>query len=177
MQTTAPSTQRAETSALWAVGWFSTWRSARAPRATGRERDGHDGSKPQPPTNRGVYAEELRLTAWGGARCELAVQTTAPSTQRSVRALWAVGWFATGRRVRAPRATGLESDGHDGPKPQLPTWRGVCARSLGQRRGVERVASWPRRQLRQVPNAQCMLCGRSAGSPRDEARGGRAPRD
>ena len=51
------------------------------------------------------------------------------------------------------------------------------ARSLGQRRGVERVASWPRRQPRQARSAKCMLCGRSAGSPRDEARAGRAPRD
>ena len=69
--------------ALWAVGWFSTRRSARAPRATGRERVSNDGSKPQPPTRRGVGAEEPRPTAWGGARRELATQTTAPSTQRA----------------------------------------------------------------------------------------------
>ena len=46
-----------------AVGWFSTWRSARVARATGRERDGNDGSKPQPPTERGVGGEEPRPTA------------------------------------------------------------------------------------------------------------------
>ena len=49
--------------------------------------------------------------------------------------------------------------------------------SLGQRRGVERVASWPRRQLRQARSAQCVLCGRSAGSPRDKARARHAPRE
>ena len=108
-------------SALWAVGWFSTGLSARAPRATGLERDGYDGSKPQPPTMRGVCAKEPRPTAWGGARRELAAQTTAPSPQRAVRALWAVGWFSIGRSARAPRATGLERDGYDDSKPQPPT--------------------------------------------------------
>ena len=94
-------------SALWAVGWLSTWRSARAPRATGLERDGYDGPKPQPPTWRGVGGEEPRPTAWGGARRELAAQTTAPSTQRAeTSALWAVGWFSTWRSARAPRVTG-----------------------------------------------------------------------
>ena len=39
--------------------------------------------------------KEPRPTAWGGARRELAAQTTAPSPQRAVRALWAVGWFST----------------------------------------------------------------------------------
>ena len=55
----APSTQRAETRPLWAVGWFCTWRSARAPRATARERDGNDVPKPQPKeTERCVGGEE-----------------------------------------------------------------------------------------------------------------------
>ena len=76
----AKHTQRAVTSAPWAVGWFFTRRSARGPRATGRKRDGYDGSKPQPPTERGVGGEEPRPTAWDRARCELAAQTTAPST-------------------------------------------------------------------------------------------------
>ena len=39
-------------------------------------------------------------------------------------------------------------------------------RSLGQRRGVERAASWPRRQPRQARSAQRqVLRGRSSGSP------------
>ena len=50
-------------------------------------------------------------------------------------------------------------------------------RSLGQRRGVERAPRWPRRQPRQVRGAQCMVRGRSAGSPWGGARAGRAPRD
>ena len=51
-------------------------------------------------------------------------------------------------------------------------------RSLGQLRGVEHAASWQRRQPRQARSAQRqVLCGRSAGSPRDEARARRAPRD
>ena len=96
------------------------------PRATGLENGDYDGSKPQPPTWCGVGEQKPRPTAWGGARCEFAAQTTAPSTQRVVRALWwAVGWFSTGRRARATRATGLERDGYNGSKPHPPTWCGV----------------------------------------------------
>ena len=123
-QTTTPSPQRA-VRALWAVGWFSTGRSARGPRATRLKRNGYDGSKPQPPTWRGVGAEEPRPTAWGGARSELAAQTTAPSPQRAVRAPWAVGWFSTWRSARGLRATELERDGYGVSKPQPPTWRSV----------------------------------------------------
>ena len=138
----------------------------------------YDSLKPQPPTKRGVGgAKEPRPTAWGGARCELAAQATASSPQRAVRPLWAVGWFSTGLSAHAPRATGLKSDGYDDPKPQPPTGRGFDARSLGQRRGVEHVASWPRRQPRQTRSAQCVLCGWTAGSPRNEARARHAPRD
>ena len=43
-------------------------------------------------------------------------------------------------------------------------------KSLGHRREVERVASWPRRQPRQVRSAQRVLRGRLAGSPRGDAR-------
>ena len=49
---------------------------------------------------------------------------------------------------------------------------------MGQRRGVERVASWPRRQPRQARSAQRqVLLGRSAGYPRGGARARRASRD
>ena len=51
--------------APWAVGRFSTGRSARGPRGTGLESFGHGVSKPQPPTWRGVVEEEPRPTAWG----------------------------------------------------------------------------------------------------------------
>ena len=53
----------------------------------------------------------------------------------------------------------------------------VCARSVGQWRGVEHAASWLRRQPRQARHsAQCVLYGRSAGSPPELARAPRATR-
>ena len=107
----------ARSACLVGGGCLSTGRCARALRATGLEKGGYDGSKPQPPTRRGGGGEESRPTAWGGALRELAAQTTAPSTQRAVRALWAIGCFSTGRRARRPRATGLERDGYDASKP------------------------------------------------------------
>ena len=59
---------------------------------------------------------------WGGARRELAAQTTVPSTQRAeTSALWAVGWFSTRRSARGPLATGLEGNGYGGSKAQPPT--------------------------------------------------------
>ena len=149
----------------------------RGPRATGLERDSYGDSRPQPPAGRGVGAKKPRSTAWGGARRELAALTTAPSPQHAMRALWAVGWLSTGRSARGPRATGLDWDGDGDPKPQPPAWHSVCGRSLGQRRRMEHVASWLHRQPRQVRSAQCVLCGRSADSPLDEARSRRAPRD
>ena len=79
-------------------------------------------------------------------------------------------------RARAARHV-TKKNQYDGVELQPPTWRGIRLRSLGQRRGMERVASWPRRQPRQARSTQCVLCGRSAGYSRNEARGGRAPRD
>ena len=133
-QTTAPSTQRAVCT-LWAVNRFSTGRRARALRAKGLKRGGHDGSKPQPPTRRGVGEEVSRPMTWRGARHELGAKTTAPSTQRAVRALWAVGCFSTGRRARRPRATRLEktattlrSHNH---RPGAVWWRSTSANGVG----------------------------------------------
>ena len=204
----------------------------RAPRATGRERVSNDGSKPQPPTRRGVGAEEPRPTAWGGARRELATQTTAPSTQRAesrgsvggrlvlhvtkraraarhgtrtsqqrrfeaaaadtARCRWrgasanGVGWSAPrvghadnrakhaarrdkwlrGRSAGSPRDEALPRRGPRDENETATTVRSRsrqhCAvsvqRSLGQRRGVERAASWPRRQPRQARSAQRAAC-------------------
>ena len=48
--------------------------------------------------------------------------------------------------------------------------------SLGQRRGMERVARWPQRQPRQVRHRARVLRGRLAGSARVEACAGRATR-
>ena len=58
------------------VGRFSTGRSPHEPRGTRFRSHGHDVSKPQPPTRRGVVEEEPRSTAWGGARPTLAATTT-----------------------------------------------------------------------------------------------------
>ena len=92
-------------------------------------------SKPQPPTRRGVVRKEPRPTAWGGARRELAAQTTAPS--RAARSACSVGGRLVlhGLSARAPRATGLERGGYDGSKPQPPTKRGSVPGSSSN--GVE----------------------------------------
>ena len=99
-----PSTQRA-VRALRLVGWLSTGLSARAPHATGLNRDGYEGSKPQPPTGRGVGAKEPRSTARGGARRELDAQTTAPSAQRAERVLCGRAAGSPPDLVRARRAS------------------------------------------------------------------------
>ena len=67
--------------APWAVGQFSTRRSARGPIGTETERYDHGVPKPQPPTCRNVGEEEPRPTAWVGACPELAAKITAPSPQ------------------------------------------------------------------------------------------------
>ena len=179
-QTTAPSTQRAETSALWAVGWFSTRRSARAPRATGRERVSNDGSKPQPPTRRGVGGEEPRPTAWGGARRELATQTTAPSTQRAETSGSVGGRLVlhVTKRARAARHGTRTSQQRRFEAAAANTAR--CRRRGASANGVgwsaPRVGHADNRAKHAARREQG-LCGRSAGSPRDEARARRAPRD
>ena len=98
-----PRQVRQRTRAPWAVGWFSTGRSARGPRATGVKRRYHDVSKPQPPTWRGVGEEEPRPTAWGGARRALAAKTTTPSPP--ARACSVGGWpvLHGAKRARAAR--------------------------------------------------------------------------
>ena len=79
--------------------------------------------------------------AWGGARPALAAKPTTQSPQRAVRAPWAVGWFSTGEARGGARATEQESFGYGVSKPQPPTERGLGARSVGQRRGVEHAAT------------------------------------
>ena len=113
--------------------------------------------------------------AWGEARRKLAAQTTTQSSQRAVRAPWAVGWFSTGRSSRGPRATELACYGYGVLKPHPPTWRGVGEEEPRPTVGSGASPRWPCRQPRQVRSAQCVLRGRSAGSPRGEARAGCAP--
>ena len=47
--------------------------------------------------------------------------------RQRARAPWAVGRFYTRRSTRGPRGTGFKHCGHEVPKPQSPTWRGVGA--------------------------------------------------
>ena len=99
---TAPSPQLA-VRALWALGWFSTGTSrARAARHGIRKRRlrRFEAAAADRARNR---RQEPRPTAWGGASRELAAQKTAPSTQRTARAPWAVRWFSTGRSAHGPR--------------------------------------------------------------------------
>ena len=79
-----------------------------------------------------------------------------------------------GRRLvlEGRRTTGIEHSGHDVPKPQPPTWHDVDEEEPRSRRGMERVARWPRRQPRQVRQRARTLravgwfsTGRSARGP------------
>ena len=74
-----PRQVRQHARALWAVGWFSTGRSARGPRATEFVSICYDILKPQPRTWRGVVEEEPRPTAWGVACPALTATTTTQS--------------------------------------------------------------------------------------------------
>ena len=68
----------------WAVGRYSTGRTARGPLVTRFERGGHDLPKLVPPTCRGVGAVEPRPTALRGVRLLLGHNTTMPSPQSGV---------------------------------------------------------------------------------------------
>jgi len=65
--------------APWAVGRFSTGRSACEPRSLRFGSYGHDVSKPQPPSMLSVAEEKPRPMMWGGAHPALAAKTTTPS--------------------------------------------------------------------------------------------------
>ena len=151
---------------------------ARAPRATGLDRNCYDGSKPQPPSKRGVGAKEPRPTDWDEARCEMAAQSTTPSPQRAVRALWPVGWFFTGLNARGPRATELERDGYDNPKPQPPFGRGFGEEqprpmAWGGARpalAAKTTTPSPRRAVRALWAVRWFSTGRSTGVARHGTR-------
>ena len=140
---------------------------------------GYGVSKPQPPTWRGVGEEQRRPTVWGEARLALAAKKQKPRhvRQQRARALWAVGWFSTGRSARGPRATEFKPFGYDLSKPQPPTWRGVVEEEPratvcgGARPALATQTTTP------SPPARTCSVGRSAGSPRGEANAGRAPRN
>ena len=104
------------------------------------------------------------------------MRTTAPSAQRADGVLCGLSPCSPPdlmRALRAPRdykdkATTVRNNSRR---------RGAVSmeKRVDQRRGVDRAASWPRRQPHQARSAQCVLCGRSAGSLSDLARPCRAP--
>ena len=119
--------------ALWAVRWLTTGRSARGPRATEFKRSFYGVSKLQPPTWRGVVAEEPRLTAWVGARPPLR-PTRWPLDNHakfaSVHVLCGQSALSpqakrAGAARRGPHGAGFEIYSHEHPKPQPPTMLGV----------------------------------------------------
>ena len=158
-----------------AVGRYSTRRKASGPRATGIECSDHEPPKSVPPTCCSVGAVEPRLMASGGARHELAHNTTTPSPHCAAHASWAIGRYCTGRKACGPRVTGFACSDHEPSKPVPPTCRNVGA-----------VVPWPtvwggvRPALpynTTTPSPHCAareVRGRSADYPRGEKRAGRA---
>ena len=145
---------------------------------TGVESANVDSPKPQPLTRCGGRAAEPRPTNWAGARRELA-PATQPSPHRAVLACVLRGRSSESRRgdQRAVR-TSRESSA------VTPTVRSrsrrpsavAVRRSLGQRTGQERVASWPQPH-NQVRTAQCARVrrGRSSESRWGDERAVHAP--
>ena len=74
-----PRQVRQRTRAWWAIGRFSTDRTALGPRDTGFQYCGQVAPKPQPLIWRSLGEQEPRLTTWDGARPALATKTTTPS--------------------------------------------------------------------------------------------------
>ena len=153
--------------APWADRRISTGRSARGPCATGFESFDYVDPKPQPSTWRSVGEEESRQTALGGARPALAAQTTTPSP--AARACSMGGWPVLHGVKRAQVAR------HQVRQVRSPIWRGVGEvepRPTAWGGVRPALASKP---TTLSPPAQ-VLCGRSGGSPRGEARASCAAR-
>ena len=100
-----PRQVRQRACAPWAVGRFSTGRSARGPHATGAESFDYVALKARPPNWRGVVKEKPRPSAWGGARLVLAAKTTTPSLLRCACSMGGLPFFSPGEALadRAPR--------------------------------------------------------------------------
>ena len=132
--------------------------------------------KLQPTTWCGVGKGEPRPTSRGGECRQLAAKTTAPSPQRSARSMGGRLVLHGVKRARAAR--------HRARNLQIQRFQArirrpgavSVERSRDQGHEMERVASWPQRQPRQVRRAR-EVCGRSAGSACDDARTGRTPRN
>ena len=117
---TAPSTQSSACVLGGRLVIHATTRARAARHGPSKRRPRRFKAATTDPTR--CLCQEPRPTAWGGARRELAAQTTAPRKPRLYKTLLGFPW---GRRTRPPRETGLERDGYDGSKPQLLTWCGV----------------------------------------------------
>ena len=135
--------------APWTVNRFSTRQSARGPRATGFGGCGRDVPKPQPPTWRGV-GEEASVHSVGWSAWRVFCNDNYPKSA-SVRVLHGQsasslrGEARAGRAARGPKAVATRLRN----RRRCPGAVSV-KNNLRQRRGVERVACWPRRQPRQV---------------------------
>ena len=123
----------------------------------------------------------VALEALGGVPscevCSIARSIVASTSYRCVMTLHAPLRAAVTLRARLPSRGGCTKVS---PAVRSRSRRpGAVSVKIGLRqwREVERDASWPRRQPRQVRSAQCVLCGRAAGSPRGDARSRRAPRN
>ena len=171
-----PRQVRQSACAPWAVGRFSTGRSARGSRATEVRRGGHGVSKPQPPTCRGVGEEEPRPTAWGGARPALAAKTTTPSPPARKGSVGGRPVLHGAKRARAARHGSRTRRSRRLETAAADLRRCRCGRASAN--GVGWTAPRVGREDNHAKSASAhVLSGPSAGSPRGEARAGRAPRE
>ena len=144
-----PRQVRQRARAPWAVGRFSTGRSARGPRGTGVERGGH-GFRSRSRRPGAVSVKKSLGQRRGMERVARWPRRQPRQVRQRARAPWAVGRFSTGRSARGSRATGSKRGSHDVRSRSRRPGAVSVKKSLGQRRGVERVARWPQRQPRQV---------------------------
>ena len=135
-------------------------------------------SEAAPPSWRGLGEEEPRPSAGGwSARRVGSEDNHGKSAAHTLRAPWAVCWFSTGRCARRPHATEIETFGYDVLKPSPPTWRGVA-----EQKPRPTAWAWSASPVCCADNhaksaSAHVLCGRSDGYPRGEARVGYMPRN
>ena len=101
--------------APWAVGRFYKGLIMRGPRGSAFERGGHNRSKTESPTCRGVGAIEPWPTTWRGACSELGHNTTTPSPNCVARVL-------RGRSANTARGESARAGRHDFQTRSLQPW-------------------------------------------------------
>ena len=151
---------------------FSRGRGAQCSRTT---RSVVDSLKTRSRSRRASSAfgeEEPQPAAWDRARPALAATTTTPSPPARACSVGGRPVLHGAKRVR-PRATGFKSCDYGVRSRSRRPGAVSVKKSLGQRRGVERAARWPRRQPRQVRQRArapwavgWFSTGRSARGPR-----------